>query len=229
MNESSPLCRFDTAVQAYISTRRALGRAVRVDEYVLHRLRIYLAQTGDGDLDADSFAGWRRQLQHCSHNTQVDWAMMVYRFCRYRRRRESQCFLPRRETFGRHRPYALPTPIEADQVQQLLDFISRRPASAGHDLPYAVHRIAIVLMYTAGLRRGELARLRMEDVDAETGVLRIQSSKFHKSRWVPLSPSATHELRVYLRISGRRSFPAPPCATRCCFAGVPSVATPLKD
>ena len=200
MNESSPLCRFDTAVQAYISSRRALGRAVRVDEYVLHRLRIYLAQTGDGDLDADSFAGWRRQLQHCSHNTQVDWAMMVYRFCRYRRRRESQCFLPRRETFGRHRPYPLPTPIEADQVQQLLDFISRRPASAGHDLPYAVHRIAIVLMYTAGLRRGELARLRMEDVDAETGVLRIQSSKFHKSRWVPLSPSATHELRVYLRI-----------------------------
>ncbi len=55
-------------------------------------------------------------------------------------------------------------------------------------------------MYTAGLRRGELARLRMEDVDAEAGVLRIQSSKFHKSRWVPLSPSATHELRVYLRI-----------------------------
>jgi integrase/recombinase XerD len=200
MSKSSPLYRFDAAVQAYLSSRRALGRAVRVDEYVLHRLRAYLAQAGDCDLDAENFERWRRQLHHCAHNTQVDWAMMVHRFCRYRRRRECQCFLPERETFGRHRPHPLPTPIEADQVWRLLDFISSRPASAGRALPYAVHRIAIVLMYTAGLRRGELARLRMEDVDAETGVLRIRSSKFHKSRWVPLSPSATHELRVYLRI-----------------------------
>ena len=200
MSKSSPLHRFDAAVQAYISSRRALGRAIRLDEYVLHRLRAYLAGAGYSDLDAESFEGWRRQLHHCAHNTQVDWAMMIYRFCRYRRRRESQCFLPQRETLGRHRPYPLPTPIEADQVRRLLDFISRRPASAGRDLPYAVHRIAIVLMYTAGLRRGELARLRLEDADAETGVLRIQGSKFHKSRWVPLSPSATQELQRYLRV-----------------------------
>jgi integrase len=200
MSKSSSLHRFDAAVQAYISSRRALGRAIRLDEYVLHRLRAYLARAGYSDLDAESFEGWRRQFHHCAHNTQVDWAMMIYRFCRYRRRRESRCFLPQRETLGRHRPYPLPTPIEADQVRQLLDFISRRPASAGRDLPYAVHRIAIVLMYTAGLRRGELARLRLEDVDAETGVLRIQGSKFHKFRWVPLSPSATQELQRYLRV-----------------------------
>ena len=200
MSKPSPLHRFDAAVRAYISSRRALGRAIRLDEYVLHRLRVYLARAGYSDLDAESFEGWRRQLQHCTHNTQLDWAMMIYRFCRYRRRRESRCFLPQRETLGRHRSYPLPTPIEADQVRRLLDFIDRRPSRADRVLPHAVHRFAIVLMYTAGLRRGELARLRLEDVDAETGVLRIQGSKFHKSRWVPLSPSATQELRAYLRV-----------------------------
>jgi integrase len=40
----------------------------------------------------------------------------------------------------------------------------------------------------------------MEDVDAETGVVRVCASKFHKSRWVPLSSSATLELRAYLRV-----------------------------
>lgn len=200
MSKPSPLHRFDAAVRAYISSRRALGRAIRLDEYVLHRLRVYLARAGYSDLDAESFEGWRRQLQHCTHNTQLDWAMMIYRFCRYRRRRESRCFLPQRETLGRHRSYPLPTPIEADQVRRLLDFIDRRPSRADRVLPHAVHRFAIVLMYTAGLRRGELARLRLEDVDAETGVLRIQGSKFHKSRWVPLSPSATRELQRYLRV-----------------------------
>lgn len=202
MRESSPLHRFDAAVQAFISSRRALGRAIRLDEYVLRRLRAYLARAGYSDLDAESFERWRRRLRHCTHNTQVDWAMMVYRFCRYRRRRESRCFLPQRWTLGRHRPYPLPTPIEADQVRRLLDFIGRRPSSssAGRALPHAAQRLAIVLMYTAGLRRGEAARLRMEDVDVETGVMRIVSSKFHKSRWVPLSPSATRELRAYLRV-----------------------------
>lgn len=200
MRKSSPLHRFDAAVQAFISSRRALGRAIRLDEYVLRRLRAYLARAGYADLDAESFGRWRRQLRHCAHNTQVDWAMMVYRFCRYRRRRESRSFLPQRWALGRHRPYPLPTPIEAEQVGRLLDFIGHRPSSAGRALPHAAQRLAIVLMYTAGLRRGEVARLRMEDVDAETGVLRIWGSKFHKSRSVPLSPSATQELHAYLRV-----------------------------
>ena len=200
MDKTPPLRRFDAAVQAFISSRRALGRAIRVDEYVLRRLRAYLARAGYSDLNAESFERWRRRLRHCAHNTQVDWAMMVYRFCRYRRRRESRCFLPDRCKLGRHRPYPLPTPIEADQVRRLLDFADRRPSTGGRALLHAAHHLAIVLMYTAGLRRGEAARLRMEDVDAETGVLRICGSKFHKSRWVPLSPSATRELRAYLAI-----------------------------
>src|ERR1700676_4744501 len=123
MRKIPPLQRFDAAVKAYISSRRALGRAIRLDEYVLRRLRSYLARAGYSDLDGTSFARWRRCLCHCAHNTQVDWPMMVYRFCRYRRRRESRCFLPQRWTLGRHRPYPLPTPINADQVQQLLDFV----------------------------------------------------------------------------------------------------------
>jgi integrase/recombinase XerD len=200
MRKTSPLQRFDDALRAFISSRRALGRAIRLDEYVLRRLRAYLSRAGYPDLDGPSFARWRRRLRHCAHNTQVDWAMMVYRFCRYRRRRERRCFLPQRWTLGRHRPYPLPTPIEADQVRRLLKFVAGRPPSGDRALTRAARRLAIVLLYTAGLRRGEAARLRLEDVDAETGVLHICGSKFHKSRWVPLSRSATRELRAYLRL-----------------------------
>ena len=164
-------------------------------------MRAYLARAGYSDLDAASFARWRRRLRHCAHNTQVDWAMIVYRFCRYRRRRENRCFLPQRWTLGRRRPYSLPTPINADQVRRLLDFVCGPSVDRGVDpCAHAAHRLAIVLLYTAGLRRGEAARLRMEDVDAETGVVRVCGSKFHKSRWVPLSASATAELRAYLRV-----------------------------
>lgn len=191
---------FDTAMQTYLASRRALGGVMHNDEYVLNRLRTYLIQAGYTDLSAESFAGWRRQLQHCIHNTQLDWSLRILRFCRYRRRREPQCFLPQRETLGRHRPHPLPTPIEAEQVWRLLDFIKHRPLRIERALFRATQRIAIVLMYTAGLRRSEVARLCMEDIDAEAGILRIHFSKFHKSRTIPLSPSATQELQAYLTI-----------------------------
>jgi len=126
--------------------------------------------------------------------------MMVYRFCRYRRRRESRCFLPQRWRFGRHRPYPLPTPIDPEQVRRLLAFADRCPVRNYRALRRAAHRLAIVLMYTAGLRRRELVRLHLEDVDAGGGVLRIIGTKIPKSRWVPLSASATRELRAYLRV-----------------------------
>lgn len=198
MRKTSSLQRFDAALNAYLSSRRALGRAVQMDEYVLRRLRQYLARAGCPDLDATSFVRWRRRLGHAAPNTQLDWALMVLRFCRYRRRREPRCFLPGRATLGRHRPYPLPTPIAPDQVRRLLRFVSR-PRPGARPLRRAAHRLMIVLMYTAGLRRGEVARLGLDDADSAAGVLRIRATKFHKSRWVPLSASATRELRAYLR------------------------------
>lgn len=76
MRKTPTLQRFDAAVRAFISSRRALGRAIRLDEYVLRRLRSYLARAGYPDLDGPSFARWRRRLRHCAHNTQLDWTMM---------------------------------------------------------------------------------------------------------------------------------------------------------
>jgi site-specific recombinase XerD len=62
---------------------------------------------------------------------------------------------------------------------------------------------ALVLLYTSGLCLGELLRLTLDDADPQAGVLRIRESKFHKSRWVPLSSSACAELREYLQVRQR--------------------------
>jgi integrase/recombinase XerD len=59
-------------------------------------------------------------------------------------------------------------------------------------------RLAVVLLYTAGLRRGELVRLRLGDIDLTRGTIMIRDTKFYKSRLVPLSTDAHRELRAYL-------------------------------
>jgi integrase/recombinase XerD len=220
MRKTPALQRFDAAASAYISSRRALGRAIRLDEYVLHRLRSYLARAGHTDLDAASFARWRRLLRHCAYNTQIDWTMMVYRFCRYRRRRESRCFLPQRLTLGRRRPYSLPTPITDEQVRRLLRFVAACPPIAGRPLSHAAHRLAIVLLYTAGLRRGEAARLWRTLMPSRALSVSARRSS--------TSPAGCHSLpaprescaRIFAR--GRRSFLARR-TTRCSFVAVPPV------
>jgi integrase len=80
-------------------------------------------------------------------------------------------------------------------------------------------RLALVLLYTAGLRRGELVRLKLADVDAGAGVLYIRESKFHKSRWVPLSPSAGAELQRYLLARQAAKMDERPGAPLLCTAG----------
>jgi integrase len=68
-----------------------------------------------------------------------------------------------------------------------------------------VVRLAVVLLYTAGLRRGELVRLVLADYDPAEHTLLVRASKFHKSRLVALSDDAAREMGLYLR--ARRRLP----------------------
>ena len=58
-------------------------------------------------------------------------------------------------------------------------------------------RAMVLLMYGAGLRRGEALRLTAADVDLPNAVLTIRNTKFFKSRLVPIDPDLTKVLRDY--------------------------------
>ena len=78
-------------------------------------------------------------------------------------------------------------------------------ASVGSPLRPEVYRLAIVLLYTAGLRRGELIRLVIGDYDPAQRTLLVRVSKFHKSRVVALSQDASREVDHFL--VARRQLP----------------------
>jgi len=71
-------------------------------------------------------------------------------------------------------------------------------------------RVALLLLYCCGLRRGELLKLRLADIDTEQQVLRIQQTKFYKSRLVPFSSSVGEELRKYLQVRRCQGMPMDP-------------------
>ena len=53
------------------------------------------------------------------------------------------------------------------------------------------------LIYSCGLRCGELIKLKPEDVDGKRGLLLVKQAKGRKDRIVPLSPKILQLLREY--------------------------------
>ena len=59
------------------------------------------------------------------------------------------------------------------------------------------HRVLLALMYSAGLRAGEVNRLKLSDVDSGRMMIHIRQSKYNKDRYVPLSSTILIGLRKY--------------------------------
>ncbi len=207
---------WDALVAAFLSSREAIGRDYVNERRILRNLRGFLEREGCADLDAALFDRWRAQFQHLSSSTRFAREHTVFKLCRYRRRSDPGYFLPDQESLARQKPHALPTIVEPAQVAHLLAYASQLPPRGRSPSRAQVMRLAVVLLYTAGLRRGELVRLTLGDVDAHAGVLRIRESKFHKSRWVPLSASAQAELQRYLEARRQAGLDDRPTAPLLC-------------
>jgi integrase len=189
----------DSAIAGFVAHQRAFGRGYWHQEYILKVLGRFASRRGAADLDATVFDAWCKDQQHISPTTLYGRQLVVRKLCLFRRRREPRCFVPDPTGFARPRPHAPPVIVTPSQIGAMLHAADRLTASRDSPLRAAAMRIAVVLLYTAGLRRGELIRLRLADVAAHDGVLHIRESKFHRSRWVPLSSDARRELREYLR------------------------------
>ncbi len=61
------------------------------------------------------------------------------------------------------------------------------------------HRAMLSLLYSCGLRRGELLDLRITDIDSRRNVVNIRRAKGDKDRQVPLSPKILEMLRKYFK------------------------------
>ena len=190
----------DHWIAAWLAHQRALGRDYNGEEWVLRHLRRFVANIPSSDLDGAGFELWCNSFQHLSNTTRRIRQLIVRKFCLYRQRSEPGCFAPNPLYFTRWRPYRNPVIITPEQIAQMCIAADNLAPDPGSPLLPMVARLAIVILYTAGLRRGELVRLTLDDVESRTGILRIRESKFHKSRLVPLSPDAGDELRVYLRL-----------------------------
>ncbi len=62
------------------------------------------------------------------------------------------------------------------------------------------HRCIVSLLYSAGLRRGELINLKITDIDSKRMAIRLDSAKGNKDRYTLLSKRVLEELREYYKL-----------------------------
>ena len=196
----------------YVSLKRALGRGFRGQEYCLRSLDSFLAAYRDGsrDLDAHSFDAWSKSIAHCCPTVRRHSMILVRSLCLYRRRSEPRCFVPSVECFPATSQAIRPHIFTDTEVARLIRATRKLKVMPFAPLRPAVFRLAIILLYTTGLRRGELVRLTIGDVDLKERVLHVRASKFHKSRSVPILEDSAKEIEVYLKYRrGFRPHPVP--------------------
>lgn len=210
MNTTIPPTPLDQPVAAWLLHQRTLGRQYDLQEWVLNSLRKHIGVVQGQDLDQAHFDRWCSSFQHLANNTIRYRQDIVRKFCVYRRRKEPECFVPDALYFARSQPHQRPVIVEPEQIARMLEIAEAMPATWISPLRPAVYRMAVILLYTTGLRRGELLRLTLADCEPETGVLNVRASKFHKSRILPLSLDAHAELRTYLQKRLAAPFSADP-------------------
>jgi site-specific recombinase XerD len=61
------------------------------------------------------------------------------------------------------------------------------------------HRAMLMTAYSTGMRRAEICRLKVEDIDSDRMLIHIRQGKGRRDRDVPLSPKLLETLREYWR------------------------------
>ena len=193
-------------IRSYLTLKRALGRQYDVEERVLAHLDRFLAAR-HVDLVAATFAAWCLTLQHLASGTRRARMRVVRNLCLYRRRNECGCFVPDQRLFPSVHQAVRPHIFTDNEIVQLLAAAGTLDRTPYSPLCPENARLAVVLLSTTGLRRGELTRLTVGDYDPPQRTLAIRESKFHKSRLVPLSADTAREVEHLIEIRSRRRLP----------------------
>ncbi len=89
----------------------------------------------------------------------------------------------------------LPTVLSREEVSRLIN-------AAGT----LFRRTLLMTLYGTGMRRSELARLKVSDIDSQRMIIRVMAGKGGKDRDLPLSPALLESLREYWRWRKPRTY-----------------------
>jgi integrase len=184
-------------LHGFLQFKRSLGYGYRRAEFALREFDQFLISYAGKDrnwqLDQAAIAWLSSKPDRKPVSVSMDAAVLRQLFAYLRRvphLRITEPRWPRLPTASSFVPHHL---SESDIVKLLaLCADLSRPVFRAN-----LYRALVLVLYCTGIRFGEALRLRMQDVDTETGVLFVETFK-GRARWVPFHRTLLRELRRYL-------------------------------
>jgi site-specific recombinase XerD len=124
-----------------------------------------------------------RERKLCPGSVEQHVAALRFFFIRTLHRHEFRQFLPYPKVRRK-----LPNILSQEEVTRLINASSS-----------LFERTLLMVLYGTGMRRAELARLKIADIDSQRMILHVVDGKGHKDRDLPLSPALLETLRAYWR------------------------------
>jgi integrase len=191
------------ALTEYLKLRRTFGYKLDRIETRLRRFISFLDAKRTSRITTALALQFATEQSQRAQATSIGYLCAVRGFAQYLASIDSRVEVPPpgllRPSLSRFRPY-----IYSDkEIRRLLTAALRIPLATRcvgrYGLkPWTLHCILGLLAVT-GLRVSEATGLQSEDIDWSEGVLKIKSTKFLKSRLVPLHPSTLKQLRSYAK------------------------------
>jgi integrase len=201
-------------MRQYIELRVALGRGFKEPSAILKSFDLFLSRCPKQrqGLTANTFEAWCETQAGVTDRVRRYRMFVIRNFCLYRRRTVPDCFVPDASLFPAARKYRTVAPYNFSdaEVAKLMNAALRLTRSVHSPLRPEVIRLAIMLLYTSGLRHGEVLTLTISDFDVREKALLIRASKFRKTRIVPISFEVTREIERYLQLRRHNKLPVYP-------------------
>jgi site-specific recombinase XerD len=83
-------------------------------------------------------------------------------------------------------PKRLPTVLSPEEIVRMIQAASS-----------LMQRTILIFLYATGIRRAELCRLKLGDIDSKRMVIRIEQGKGRRDRDIPMTPLVLEALRKY--------------------------------
>jgi integrase/recombinase XerD len=204
--------RLAPVLNRYVDLKRSLGRRFDLPSRTLQSLDHFLSEQSMEypDLNAAAFEAWCHTHEHVSSGVRRVRMLEVCSFCLYRQRSEPQCFVPDPSSFPSYHQRLKPYIFSEDEIAKLLRAVSGLERNPVSPVRPEVIRLAITLLFTTGVRRGELLGLKIGDYNRRESTLHIRETKFYKSRILPINDSIANEMDQCLRVRTRRKLPVSP-------------------
>jgi integrase/recombinase XerD len=206
--------RFGTLMRRHLKLRRALGYLLRNAEYTLRDFDCYLRQAHPRArrITRTIIVGFLETTRTRAPSSRRDYLTSLRQFCRFVFLFDQKTYIPEARLLPPG-PVTVKPYIYSDHdlaaLMREAAYLNARSRSA---LLTDTYTTILGLLWVTGLRIGEVAKLNLQDVDLDEGVLIVRQSKFKKSRLVPLHPSTVQVLRRYRKQRLRESAEIGPAA-----------------